>query len=63
MYKEPIFLEPVFKERIWGGTKLRSLFNYNIPSKQIGEAWVIAAHPNGSLPYPSYLNVEPLQNK
>src|SRR5690625_5158717 len=48
MYKEPIFLEPVFKERIWGGTKLRSLFNYNIPSKQIGEAWVIAAHPNGS---------------
>lgn len=48
MYTEPIFLEPVFKERIWGGTKLQSLFNYNIPSKQTGEAWVIAAHPNGS---------------
>jgi len=48
MYKEPIFLEPVFMERIWGGTKLQQLFNYNIPSDQTGEAWVIAAHPHGS---------------
>src|SRR5690625_1772680 len=48
MYKEPIFLEAVFMERIWGGTKLKQLFNYNIPSNKTGEAWVIAAHPNGS---------------
>lgn len=47
MYNEPIFLNPVFQERIWGGNKLKSLFNYNIPNDRTGEAWVISAHENG----------------
>ncbi|NBJ68248.1 MULTISPECIES: mannose-6-phosphate isomerase, class I [Clostridia] len=47
MYQEPIFLKPVFQERIWGGDKLKPLFQYDIPSNQTGEAWVISAHPNG----------------
>ncbi|MCM3670918.1 mannose-6-phosphate isomerase, class I [Mesobacillus maritimus] len=48
MYKnEPIFLQPVLQERIWGGKKLHTEFHYNIPSEQTGEAWVISAHPNG----------------
>ncbi len=48
MYQEPIFLQPVFQERIWGGEKLHTLFNYDIPNDKIGEAWVISAHSNGS---------------
>lgn len=44
---EPIFLEPVFKERIWGGSKLNQLFGYEIPSPITGECWGITAHPNG----------------
>ncbi|UJF26652.1 mannose-6-phosphate isomerase, class I [Planococcus sp. 107-1] len=48
MHPEPIFLEPVFHERIWGGRKLQTLFGYPIPSGETGEAWVIAAHKNGS---------------
>ncbi|WP_174522644.1 mannose-6-phosphate isomerase, class I [Alkalihalobacillus trypoxylicola] len=44
---EPIFLQPVFQERIWGGEKLNTQFGYEIPSKLTGEAWVISAHPNG----------------
>ncbi|MFB1050675.1 mannose-6-phosphate isomerase, class I [Paraliobacillus sp. JSM ZJ581] len=47
MYQEPLFLQPVFKERIWGGQKLSTAFNYEIPYKHTGEAWVISAHPNG----------------
>lgn len=47
MYDEPIFLKPVFQERIWGGTKLNTLFNYEIPNDKTGEAWVISAHENG----------------
>lgn len=48
MYKnEPIFLQPVFQERIWGGSKLNREFGYEIPSNITGEAWVISAHPNG----------------
>ena len=42
-----IFLEPVFCERIWGGRNLEK-FNFSIPQGDIGEAWVIAAHDNGS---------------
>lgn len=45
--KQPIYLEPVFKERIWGGTKLEELFGYEIPSRETGECWAVSAHPNG----------------
>lgn len=48
MYQEPIFLQPVFQERIWGGKKLASEYGYTIPSDKTGEAWVISAHPNGA---------------
>lgn len=44
---QPIFLEPVFQERIWGGTKLKELFGYPIPNDHTGECWAISAHPNG----------------
>ena len=59
MYNQPIFLEPVFKERIWGGTKLRDVFAYDIPSPQTGECWGISAHPNG----PSIIRNGPLEGK
>ncbi|KGX85245.1 mannose-6-phosphate isomerase, class I [Pontibacillus marinus] len=44
---EPLFLQPIFKERIWGGTKLKEEFHYEIPSSQTGECWAISAHKNG----------------
>ena len=44
---QPLFLEPVFQERIWGGTALRDRFGYDIPSDHTGECWAISAHPNG----------------
>ena len=44
---EPLFLEPVFHEKIWGGTGLRDEFGYDIPSDHTGEAWAISAHPHG----------------
>ncbi|MEH7568515.1 mannose-6-phosphate isomerase, class I [Priestia megaterium] len=47
MKKAPIFLAPVFQERIWGGTELESQYGYSIPSAQTGECWAISAHPNG----------------
>jgi mannose-6-phosphate isomerase len=44
---QPLFLRPVFKERIWGGTALQTEFGYDIPNDQTGECWAISAHPNG----------------
>ena len=42
-----ITLEPVFKEKIWGGRKLETEFGYQIPDGPVGECWAISAHPNG----------------
>ncbi|GAB6676581.1 mannose-6-phosphate isomerase, class I [Bacillus cereus] len=47
MYKQPLFLEPILQERIWGGNSLER-FDYELPSNIIGECWGISAHPNGS---------------
>jgi mannose-6-phosphate isomerase len=45
--KDVIFLEPVFKEMIWGGNRLRTDFGYDIPSDNTGECWAVSAHTNG----------------
>lgn len=47
MEKEVLFLEPVFKQMIWGGSRLREVFGYDIPGDDTGECWAISAHPNG----------------
>lgn len=44
---EPLFLQSVMQEKIWGGTKLRDEFGYEIPSDKVGEYWAISAHPHG----------------
>ena len=44
---EPLFLKGVLQEKIWGGTKLRENYGYDIPSDKTGELWAISAHPNG----------------
>ncbi|MGM0876531.1 MAG: mannose-6-phosphate isomerase, class I [Bacillota bacterium] len=44
---QPLFLQSVFQERIWGGTTLRDCFGYDISSDKTGECWAISAHPNG----------------
>jgi mannose-6-phosphate isomerase class I len=40
-------LSPLFFEKVWGGSKLKSLYNYDCSDKT-GEAWGISGHKNGS---------------
>lgn len=44
---EPLFLDGVLQEKIWGGNKLKTVFGYNSPSNKTGELWAISAHKNG----------------
>ena len=44
---EPLFLQSVMQEKIWGGQRLKTEFGYEIPSPTTGEYWAISAHPNG----------------
>lgn len=40
----PLKFNPIFKERIWGGEKLKSILNKNLPAnKKIGESWELSA--------------------
>src|SRR5215831_2417567 len=38
----PLQFEPILKERIWGGTKLKTLLNKPITSEITGESWEIS---------------------
>lgn len=47
MEKEILFMEPVLKEMIWGGNRLRDEFSYKGAGNKTGEAWAVSAHQNG----------------
>lgn len=42
-----LFLQPVLKQMVWGGSRLRTDFGYESEADNLGECWGIAAHPNG----------------
>jgi len=44
---QPLFLKPVFEERIWGGKVLQQEFGHEILFDKTGECWAISANPNG----------------
>jgi len=44
----PLKMEPVFKERVWGGRRLAELLGKPLPEgRPIGESWELADHPHG----------------
>lgn len=45
--RELIRLNPVFTHNIWGGTRLREVFGYDVRGSGIGECWGVAAHEKG----------------
>ena len=42
----PLFLKPIFLDKVWGSDNLRQ-FGYQLPNNHIGECWGISAHPHG----------------
>jgi len=38
----PIIFKPIYKEMIWGGTRLADMFGRQLPSSKIGESWDIS---------------------
>lgn len=44
---EPLFLEPKFHDKIWGGDRLKQFFDFKIQGHSVGEAWIISAHEGG----------------
>ena len=44
---EPMLLEPVGKDYIWGGTRLKSEYGKDIGLTPLAETWECSAHPDG----------------
>ena len=44
--QKPLKFQPIFKEKPWGGQKLKDFLNKNIPSYKTGESWEISAVPH-----------------
>ena len=42
----PLTFIPILKDRIWGGTKLKTYLNKDIVSQTTGESWEISTVPN-----------------
>jgi mannose-6-phosphate isomerase len=47
MEMSPFKLAPVFKDYLWGGEKLKTLFDKPAESPSVAESWELAAHPDG----------------
>ena len=43
----PLKMLPIFKDNIWGGTRLKEEYNKNTPYEITGESWEVASHKNG----------------
>lgn len=44
---EILFFEPVYKDYLWGGNRLKKEFNKNTPYEVTAESWEISANKNG----------------
>lgn len=42
----PLKFQPIYKEKIWGGSSLQKLFKRTLPSSRIGESWEICCRQN-----------------
>lgn len=40
----PFKLKPIYKDKIWGGSSLKTVLGKQIPSERIGESWEISDH-------------------
>ena len=45
---KPFKLSPFFKETIWGGNHLKTLYQKPLPSEKIGESWEVSTRPEGA---------------
>ena len=40
----PLKFSPILKDKIWGGTKLKSLFNKPAETDKLGESWELSGY-------------------
>ena len=43
----PLLLKPPVKDYLWGGTRLKTEYNYETDREKAAEAWVLSCHKDG----------------
>ncbi len=43
----PLKFQPVYKKTLWGGNRIRTFFDRDIPGQNIGESWELCCRENG----------------
>lgn len=43
----PLLFEPVYKDYVWGGDRIRTVFNRNLPPGRRAESWEVSDRPEG----------------
>ena len=43
----PVKLSPAFKDYLWGGTKLKTVYNKKSDLDRVAESWELSCHPDG----------------
>lgn len=46
----PLRFDPVYKDYIWGGSRIPKLYNRDKPAGVYAESWEISTHPDGTTP-------------
>jgi mannose-6-phosphate isomerase len=46
----PLRFDPVYKDYIWGGSRIPKLYNRDKPAGVCAESWEISTHPDGTTP-------------
>ena len=44
---EPLKFNGVYKDYIWGGTRMKEKFGINSDISPLAESWVLSCHPDG----------------
>lgn len=47
MNTQPVLLKPAFKDYLWGGTRLRTVYGKECSLDRIAESWELSAHKDG----------------
>jgi mannose-6-phosphate isomerase len=41
----PVLFKPIYKQMLWGGTRLRTVYSRDVPNDNTGESWDISCRP------------------
>ena len=55
---EILFFDPIYKDYIWGGSRLKEYFEKNVQTETVAESWEISTNEDGLSKIKNEINVK-----